>query len=101
MGEEVVRSDVDDTWETRDDAQDELEVLEKHEEHVDNDQNERETKTNINFEAPLKHQSRENVCKPEEVSSYKNPPWRRLLRTIGKETVATGKFLQFLLLRIR
>ena len=80
MGEEVVRSEVDDTWETRDDAQDELEVLEKHEEHVDNDQNERETKTNINFEAPLKHQSRENVCKPEEVSSNKKPTVAEIIK---------------------
>ncbi|XP_023340870.1 uncharacterized protein LOC111710907 isoform X3 [Eurytemora carolleeae] len=83
MGEEVVRSEVDDTWETRDDAQDELEVLKKHEEHVehvDNDQNEPEIKTNINFEASLKHQSRENVCKPEEVSSNQKPTVAEIIK---------------------
>ena len=83
MGEEVVRSEVDDTWETRDDAQDELEVLEEHEEHVehvDNDQNEPEIKTNINFEASLKHQSRENDCKPEEVSSNHKPTVAEIIK---------------------
>ena len=80
MGEVVVRSEVDDTLDTRDHAQDKLEVLEEQKEHVDNDQNIPETKINSNFEASLNLESRENVCKPEVVKSNKKPTVTEIIK---------------------
>ena len=80
MGEVVVKSEVDDTLDTRDHAQDKLEVLEEQKEHVDNDQNIPETKINSNFEASLNLESRENVCKPEVVKSNKKPTVTEIIK---------------------
>jgi len=80
MGEVVVRSEVDDTLDTRDHAQDKLEVLEEQKEHVDNDQNKPKTKINSNFEASLNLESRENVCKPGVVTSNKKPTVTELIK---------------------
>ena len=80
MGEVVVRSEVDDTLDTRDHAQDKLEVLEEQKEHVDNDQNKPKTKINSNFEASLNLESRENVCKPGVVKSNKKPTVTELIK---------------------